>query len=68
MEYLVNNNTIQLYHNNNYKFTCFNILQGYINISIIYNILNKCDILLLNNILKYINIQWTHIIKKLTKN
>lgn len=67
MEYLVKKKTIKLIDNNNYKFTCFDILQKYIDINLIYNILNNSNLLLLNNILKYINIQWTLITKKLSE-
>tara|TARA_Y100000996_G_C22450413_1_gene613613 strand:+ start:166 stop:534 length:369 start_codon:yes stop_codon:yes gene_type:complete len=50
----------------NYNLTCFNILDKYLNINDIYNILNKCNIKILNNILNYINIQWNNIKIKLT--
>ena len=50
----------------NYNLTCFDILDKYLNINDIYNILNKCNIKILNNILNYINIQWNNIKIKLT--
>ncbi|MBD23754.1 MAG: hypothetical protein CMG46_01925 [Candidatus Marinimicrobia bacterium] len=52
------------YYNN---YTCFNILNNYININSFYKLLSSCSIHNLNNILNYINIHWTIIKRDIDK-
>ena len=52
---------------NNYKYTCFDILDEYINIHDIYNLFMNCSIYTLHNILKNINIHWNIIKNTITK-
>ena len=63
MDYIVKKNKyIHIYYNdNNYNFTCFEIIKEYINITDIYNILNSCNLIDINNILNYINLKWNKI-------
>ena len=49
---------------NDYNFTCFDILKPYINISLIYDILNYSNLIILNNLLRYIKLNWNNIKKQ----
>jgi hypothetical protein len=72
MEYIVDNYNLRIYNNNvteqkvieNYDF--LKILEKYVDINYIYNILNSLDNQILKNIYNYIIIKWNCITKNMT--
>ena len=58
-EYIINKKIIVLSNNkNNNIYSCFNLLDEYININKYYNILNKLELYQINNLLNFIYIKW----------